>query len=63
MTKGVKKILIKHPGALHRDMGVPQGQKIPRGKIRAKLARDKKSGNTTGVKRDVFALNFGKGKG
>jgi hypothetical protein len=21
---------IKHPGALHRDLGVPQGQKIPR---------------------------------
>lgn len=20
---------IKHPGALHRDLGIPQGQKIP----------------------------------
>lgn len=24
---------IKHPGALHRDLGVPQGQKIPKGKL------------------------------
>lgn len=48
----------KNRGALHRDMGVPQGQKIPKSKIQAKLARDKASGNTKGVKRDVFALNF-----
>ena len=26
---------IKHPGALHRDLGVPQGQKIPASKIKA----------------------------
>jgi len=24
---------IKHPGALHEDLGVPKGQKIPAGKI------------------------------
>lgn len=24
---------IKHPGALHRDLGVPQGQKIPHEKV------------------------------
>jgi hypothetical protein len=48
----------KNRGALHRDMGVPQGQKIPKARIQAKLARDKASGNTKGVKRDVFALNF-----
>jgi hypothetical protein len=51
-------IKAKNRGALHRDMGVPQGQKIPKSKIQAKLARDKASGNTKGVKRDVFALNF-----
>lgn len=44
-------------GALHKDMGIPQGQKIPVGAIRAKLARDKASGNSKGVKRDVFAIN------
>lgn len=26
---------IKHHGALHRDLGVPEGQKIPRSKILA----------------------------
>ena len=30
---------IKHPGALHRDLGVPQGQKIPVSKIRAAAKR------------------------
>lgn len=25
---------IKHPGALHRELGVPQGQKIPASKLR-----------------------------
>ncbi len=25
---------IKKPGALHRQLGVPQGQKIPSGKLR-----------------------------
>jgi hypothetical protein len=26
---------IRHPGALHRQLGVPQGQKIPQGKLEA----------------------------
>ena len=26
---------IKHPGALHKDLGVPEGEKIPKGKIKA----------------------------
>jgi hypothetical protein len=51
-------IKAKNRGALHRDMGIPQGQKIPKARIQAKLARDKASGNTKGVKRDTFALNF-----
>ena len=32
---------IKHPGALHRDLGVPQGKKIPA----AKLAKATHSSN------------------
>jgi hypothetical protein len=44
-------------GALHKDMGVPLGEKIPVSKIRAKLKKDKARGNTKGVKRDVFAIN------
>jgi hypothetical protein len=35
---------IKHPGALHRELGVPQGQKIPAGK----LAKAAKAGGTLG---------------
>lgn len=34
---------IKHPGALHRDLGVPQGQKIPA----SKLAKAAHSSNPT----------------
>lgn len=26
---------VKHPGALHKDLGVPQGKKIPEKKIEA----------------------------
>lgn len=26
---------IKHPGALHRDLGVPEGEKIPPAKLEA----------------------------
>ena len=35
---------IKHPGALHKELGVPQGQKIPAGKI----AKAAKAGGTLG---------------
>lgn len=35
---------IKHPGALHKQMGVPQGQKIPA----AKLAEAAKKGGVLG---------------
>lgn len=50
-------------GALHKDMGIPKGEKIPRGKIRSKLARDKAHHNVKGERRDLFALNMGKAKG
>ena len=35
---------IKHPGALHRELGVPEGQNIPAGK----LAKAAKAGGTLG---------------
>lgn len=35
---------IKHKGALHRALGVPQGQKIPKGKIRAAAKKGGKLG-------------------
>ena len=35
---------IKHPGALHRDLGVPEGQKIPEGKLNAAASEGGKVG-------------------
>lgn len=35
---------IKHPGALHKQLGIPQGQKIPQ----AKLAKAAKAGGKLG---------------
>lgn len=32
--KNFIKTAIKHPGALHKEMGVPQGEKIPEGRLR-----------------------------
>lgn len=35
---------IKHPGALHRELGVPQGQKIPASKLAAAAKKGGKLG-------------------
>jgi hypothetical protein len=35
---------IKRPGQLHRDLGVPQGQKIPAAKVAAAAKRPGKVG-------------------
>lgn len=35
---------IKHPGALHKQLGVPQGKKIPKSKLRAAAAKGGKLG-------------------
>lgn len=35
MSKNWIQSAIKHPGALHAEMGVPQGTKIPKNKLRA----------------------------
>ena len=48
-----------HRGLLHAEMHIPAGKKIGIGALMKKKARDKASGNTAGLKRDVFALNFG----
>lgn len=46
---------VKHPGALHRQLGVPQGKKIPASKINAAA----KEGGTLG-KRARLAKTFAK---
>lgn len=38
MAKNFISGAIKHPGQLHRDLGVPQGQPIPDAKLRAAAA-------------------------
>jgi hypothetical protein len=42
-----------HKGLLHKDLGVPQGQKIPA----SKLAAAKNSSNPAERKRATFAAN------
>jgi len=49
---------IKHPGALHKDLGVPQGQKIPLKKIE-KAA----SGSGKTAKRARLAITLRKIRG
>ena len=48
--KWIKKA-IKHPGALHKELGVPEGKKIPR----KKLKKAAKSKNPKLRKRAVLA--------
>jgi hypothetical protein len=49
---------VKHPGALHRALGVPQGQKIPAKKLR-------KAAHSRGLmkKRAIYAENMAKARG
>ena len=47
---------IKNPGALHKSLKVPAGQKIPA----AKLAKAAKSSNPTLAKRANLAKTLGK---
>ena len=49
---------IQHPRALHRELGVPMGQKIPG----AKLAKAAKAGGTLG-RRARLAETLGKLRG
>lgn len=44
MAKNWIKGAIKHPGALHRELGVPQGQKIPPKKLAAAAQKGGKLG-------------------
>jgi hypothetical protein len=42
-------------GALHRQLGVPEGEKIPAAKLAAAGRRAKETGNTTLARRVGFA--------
>lgn len=55
MAKSKIKIKKKNKGLLHKNLGVPQGQKIPASKLAVK------SGDSAAVKkRKVFAQNAAK---
>lgn len=47
---------IKHPGALHRSLGVPEGEKIPA----SKLAKAAHSSNPTTRRRANLARTLGR---
>lgn len=47
---------IKKPGALHKELGVPEGKKIPQSKLKAAA----KKGNTKLAKRARLALTLEK---
>ena len=47
---------IKKPGALHKELHVPEGKKIPKSKLQAAA----KKGNSKEAKRARLALTLGK---
>jgi len=49
-----------HRGLLHKELGVPEGEKIPMSKLLAAKERAKKTGNKKLMEQVEFALNFGK---
>jgi hypothetical protein len=54
---GFIKGAIKHPGALHKDLGVPQGQKIPAGKLAAAAKKSGKVGQRARFAETLRGLN------
>lgn len=52
--EGPGSTIVKHPGALHRALGVPEGKKIPE----AKLEKAEHSKNPTTRKRAALAETF-----
>jgi hypothetical protein len=47
-------------GGLHRQMGIPEGEGIPTAEIEKDLAKNRRSGNVKGARRDQLALNMRK---
>jgi len=48
---------IKKPGALHRDLGVPQGEKIPKSKIDAAAKKPGKVGQRARLAKTLGKFN------
>lgn len=59
MSKNFIKKAIKHPGALHKELGVPQGKKIPKEKIEAAANKGGKLGQRARFAETLEGLNHG----
>jgi len=53
---------IKKPGQLHRDLGVPQGKKIPASKIAAAAKGKGKTAQRARLAQTLKGMNKGGGK-
>jgi hypothetical protein len=51
---------IKNPGSLHRELGVPQGEKIPEGKLEAAAEKGGKEGKRARLAITLKGLHKGK---
>jgi hypothetical protein len=60
--KNFIKNAIKKPGELHRDLGVPQGKKIPPGKIAAAAKKPGKVGQRARFAQTLSKIRGGRGK-
>lgn len=54
---------IKHPGGLHKSLGVPQGQKIPAGKIAAAASKGGKVGKQARLAQTLTGMHHKVAKG
>ena len=48
---------IKKPGQLHRDLGVPQGEKIPAAKLNAAASKPGKTGQRARLAKTLKGMN------
>ncbi len=48
---------VQHPGALHRELGVPEGQKIPAAKVAAAVQKGGKLGKRARLAQTLSKLN------
>jgi hypothetical protein len=48
---------IKHPGALHKQLGIPEGKKIPAGKLRAAAEKGGKLGRRARLAETLKKMN------
>lgn len=53
---------IKHPGALHKEMGIPAGQKIPKSKLAKAANAGGKEGKRARFAEELEGFNSGKPK-